>query len=108
MAESAYFLFLGRLSRPEMMVSGMTQEEAKAMERHRLYLRELRDRGVVVLAGHTPIDDVRAFRVVIVKAPSETAARRVMEEDPAALAGVIDAELFPFDVGIALGGPEIG
>jgi len=93
-------LFLYRLqaSRPDLPSGGPTPEEAAAIERHEAYLRDLRARDVIVLAGRTETADYSTFAMVILRADSEAEARRMVSSDPAVAARVMRAELYPYRV----------
>lgn len=97
---SAEFLYRLQPTRPDMLTTGPTLEEAAATQAHFAYLSAARDAGVVLLAGRTLTADERTFGVVVFRAPDETAARELMEHDPAVVAGVMRAELFPFRVAL--------
>lgn len=78
----------------------MTEAEEKIMEEHFQYLKKLTSEGVVYLAG--PVTD-GCFGIVVFDAESESAARNLMENDPAVKAGVMKAELYPFRVSLFKG-----
>jgi len=98
------FLYRIRPVRMEMLIEGPTIEEDRAVTHHFEYLKELEERGVLILAGRTMNVDESCFGIVILRADSEEEARAVMEEDPAVKASVMEAELFPFRVAL----PEDG
>jgi len=79
-----------------MLTDGPTPEEAEIVSAHFAYLKQLTEKGVVVLAGRTLNTDASCFGIVILHADSEDAARKVMENDPAVQSQVMCAELFPF------------
>lgn len=74
-----------------------TQEEMDAMGRHFLYLMGLVDEKIALLAG--PCLDT-AFGIVIYEADNEEEARRIMENDPSVIAGVMSAEMHEFRVSL--------
>jgi uncharacterized protein YciI len=88
--------------RDNMLEEGPTEQEGALVGRHFAYLQDLHHRGVVKLAGRTPVTHCASFGLVIFQAPDEAAALAVMRQDPAVAAGVFRGELFPFR--IALGG----
>jgi hypothetical protein len=49
--------------------------------------------------GRTQTTDASTFRIVIFRAESAEAARRIMADDPAIAAGVMRSQVFPFRVG---------
>ena len=74
-----------------------TAEELDAMGRHFLYLKGLVEQKKALLAG--PCLDA-AFGIVIYEADTEAEARRIMENDPAVIAGVVTAEMHEFRVSL--------
>lgn len=97
----AQFAYRIRPTRVAMLVEGPTEREAGVMARHVEYLRDLAERGQVLLAGRTLTADARTFGIVVFEAASEDAARRVMQDDPAVSEGVMQAALWPFRVAFA-------
>lgn len=91
------FLYRIRPVRAEMMESP-TEKENAIVEEHFNYLKDLTDKGVVILAGRTLNAGESAFGLVIFHAESEEAARRIMEGDPGVRKGVFRAEVFAFRV----------
>lgn len=91
-------------SRPEMVLEP-TADEQRIVAEHFAYLVELRDRGVVILAGRTQ-ESGDTFGLTIFEAVDEAAAREVMTSDPAVAAGVFDATLHPYRIAVARDGLE--
>ena len=94
--------FLYRLTptRPDMLADGLTDREDEATQTHFAYLSDLKDKGVVKLAGRTTNTDASSFGVVILAAKNEEAARQIMANDPAVKEGVLAAKLFPFNIAL--------
>ena len=85
-----------------------TPAESAAVAAHRAYLDRLAAAEVVLLFGRTQTTDATTFGIVIFRAESPEAARRIMADDPAVAAGVMRGEVFPFrvvGVGPGLSGP---
>ena len=61
------------------------------------YLQRLSDQGISVLAGHTLNHDESAFGLAIVRADSETAARKIMDDDVLVRNGIVTVTVFPFE-----------
>lgn len=74
-----------------------TAEELDAMSRHFQYLKGLVEAKKALLAG--PCLDA-AFGIVLYEADTEEEARRVMENDPSVIAGVMSAEMHEFRVSL--------
>ena len=79
-----------------MLTSGATEDETKIVSQHYEYLRQLTNRGIVLLAGRTRNTDSSSFGIVLFKADSEEMARKIMNEDPAVKGRIFRAELFPY------------
>jgi len=90
------YLYTLHPTRLEIMTGGATPDEQMAAARHWVYSQDLLRRGVLVFAGRTLSRDASSFASCIIRAESDEAARRIMEDDPAVAAGVFSAKLFPF------------
>ncbi len=97
------FLYKVQANRVEMLRGAPTAEEASILEEHFNYLKDLTDKGVVILAGRTLNTDETSFGIVIFRAESEQAAREIMNNDPAVKKGVMRATLFPYRVALMEG-----
>jgi uncharacterized protein YciI len=86
--------------RPDMLTEGLTDKENEIVARHFAYLSDLKDKGVVKLAGRTTNTDAGSFGVMIFEAKDEEAAREIMAQDPAVNEGVLAAKLFPFRIAL--------
>lgn len=67
-----------------------SSEEKTAVGHHFEYLKSLRERGALILAGRTEDASIGLF---IFEAENEKAAEEIMKNDPAVQAGVFSAEL---------------
>jgi uncharacterized protein YciI len=94
------YLYKVQPTRPQMLTEGLTPEEDQAVGAHFKYLRDLTERGVVLLAGRTKNTDSTSFGIVIFRASSLASAREVMNGDPAVRAGVFRAELYPYSIAL--------
>ena len=92
------FVYILKATRGAMLSDGPTEAEMPALALHGEYLAGLADDGVLELAGRTQNEDPSAFGIVIFRAPDPTAAREIMEADPAVRGGVMTAMLFPYRV----------
>jgi len=79
--------------------SGPRPEDMPALQDHVKYLRTLAEQGTSVFSGHTLTFDESAFGLLVVKADSEAAARKIMEADPIIRAGLVKGTVIPFGVG---------
>jgi uncharacterized protein YciI len=92
------FLYRIQPTRLTMLTDAPTPAEAAAIAAHRAYLDRMAAAGVVLLFGRTQTTDASTFGIVIFRAESAEAARRIMAADPAVAAGVMRGEVFPFRV----------
>lgn len=83
-----------------MVTEGPTPEEAEIVSRHFAYLTELTEQGVMLLVGRTQNNDEGTFGIAIFEAENESAAKRIMENDPAVAGGVMRATLYPYKVAL--------
>lgn len=100
MNELSVYLYKIHPIRPDLLVQGPTELEAKSIDLHFQYLKNLTDQGVVLLAGRTLGDDLHTFGIIIFVAESLTAAQTVMNNDPAVQNRVFSATCFPFSIAL--------
>jgi uncharacterized protein YciI len=81
-----------------MLTEGPTDDEAAIIARHWAYLQSLHQQETVLFVGRTLLTDESSFGVAVIKAETEEAAVEIMEGDPAVQAGVMEAQLYPFQV----------
>ena len=96
----AQYIYTLKPVRPEMLADGLKPDEEKVIGAHFAYLSDLKDQGVVKLAGRTTNTDKSSFGLVIFAAKNEEAARQIMASDPAVGEGVLAAQLFPFRISL--------
>lgn len=75
-----------------------TEADNQALGRHFAKLQQLQKEGKLILAGRTLVKE--SMGVVILEAASEDEARRVMQADDAVNAGIMSAELLPFQTAL--------
>ena len=80
------------------MILEPSDQEAIIIGQHFHYLQELTESGQAILVGRTLTADAHSFGLVIFDAESEAAADKLMNNDPAVSAKVMNAQLFPFKV----------
>jgi uncharacterized protein len=83
-----------------MLSEGLTPDEERAMSDHFNYLKDLMEKGDVVLAGRTQNKDYSGFVIVIINASSDGDARRIMQDDPSVRAQVVRAQLYPYKIAL--------
>lgn len=94
MSQWIYFIHPPR----ENFAETMSTEEDQVWSDHFERLKRLLAEGTLVLAGPT-LGKVNTG-LVIIEAPDEAAARRIMEEDPTITRGYARGELRPFRVSL--------
>ena len=94
------YLYKIQPTRLEMLAKGPTQKEAEIVSQHFAYLRDLTEKGVVILAGRTLNTDESSFGIVIFKADSQAAAQAIVDDDPAVKNRVMRAELYPYRIAL--------
>ena len=86
-----------------MLTEGPASEEAETVSRHFAYLQDLTEKGVMILMGRTQNSDESTFGIAIFEAEDESAARMIMEADPAVAGGVMRADLYPYKIALMRG-----
>jgi uncharacterized protein YciI len=86
-----------------MLTDSPTEDESQAVEKHFLYLKELTEKGVVLMAGRTTNNDASTFGIVILETETESDARSIMENDPSVRQNIMTAKLFPYQVALMSG-----
>lgn len=94
------FLYKIQTVRPKMLTEGLTEKEQELISEHFSYLKDLTEKGVVILAGRTLNNDKSSFGIVIFQAETEVLARKIMNNDPAVKSRVMKAELYPYSIAL--------
>ena len=94
------FIYKLMPTRADMLIDGLTDRENEVTESHFAYLEDLKEKGMLKLAGRTTNMDASGFGVVILEAKNEEAARLIMANDPAVKEGVLAAQMFPFRIAL--------
>jgi uncharacterized protein YciI len=103
MPDKPQYLYKIQPTRPEMLSAGPTEQEADIVSQHFNYLKDLQEKGVVLLAGRTLNTDESSFGIIIFEADTEEAAQTIVDNDPAVHQGVMHAELFPYRIALMKG-----
>ncbi len=83
-----------------MLTEGSTETESQIVSDHFSYLKDLVERGAVILAGRTQNNDYSSFGIIIFRAESEDRAREIVRNDPAVKNNVMRAELYPYRIAL--------
>ncbi len=78
-----------------------TDADNQAVGRHFARLQQLQREGKLILAGRTTVKE--SMGVVILEVANETEARKVMDDDDAVKAGIMSAEVLPFQTALLKG-----
>jgi len=92
-----------KVTRLEMLTEGPTPEEDEIVGKHFAYLKDLTEKGIMILMGRTQNNDESTFGIAIFEAEDEGAARAIMENDPAVVGEVMRATLYPYRVALMRG-----
>jgi uncharacterized protein YciI len=103
MTEKPQFLYVLKLTRPDMLTAGPTPAEQATVGRHFAYVSDLTAKGVMILVGRTQTTGPETMGLAIFEAEDEIAARAIMENDPAVKDGVMSATLFPYKIALMRG-----
>jgi len=98
MANKSQWLGVVRPNRPGFL-QDITEEEKQSVARHFEYLQKLLKEGTLIVAGRTQTD--QPFGLTLFEAENEDAARRIMANDPAVMAGTFVSELFPYAIAVS-------
>ena len=79
-----------------------TEADNQAVGRHFARLQQLQKDGKLILAGRTLVRE--SMGVVILEVETEAEARKVMEDDDAVKAGIMSAEVLPFQTALTSSG----
>lgn len=83
-----------------MLTEGPTEQESRVVSDHFSYLKDLTEKGTVILAGRTQNSDYSSFGIVIFRADSPEQARGIVENDPVVKNKVMRAELYPYRIAL--------
>jgi uncharacterized protein YciI len=79
-----------------MLTEGATDAEKALAAQHWMYSVDLLKKGIIIFAGRTLDTTADSFASVVIRANSETEARKIAESDPAAKGGLFRARVFPY------------
>ena len=100
----AQWLFVVRLTRPDMLTSGPTESEMQSVGNHFAYWKSLTQKGVALVVGRTQTTGADTMGLAIFQAADEAAALEIAALDPAVVDGVFSSNVYPYYVAL-LGDP---
>jgi len=95
------FVIVLRLNPKYQDEKNWTEADNQAVGRHFAKLQELQKQGKLILAGRTTVKE--SMGVVILEVESEAEARKIMDADDAVKAGIMSAEVLPFQTALMKG-----
>jgi uncharacterized protein YciI len=95
------FLGLLRLEEKYHPEAAWTKEAGEAVQRHFVRLQELARARKVIFAGRTLEPNPRTIGLVVFEAVDLKEAEAFMAADPAVVAGVMTAEVRPYQIAVA-------
>lgn len=95
------FVIVLRLNAKYWDEKAWTEADNQAVGRHFAKLQQLQKDGKLILAGRTLVKE--SMGVVILEVETEAEARRIMEDDDAVKAGIMSAEVLPFQTALVKG-----
>ncbi len=84
----------------ETFLEDATQAELAIVEEHFEYLKNLHAKGRLILAGRCQDGPLG---IVVFEAEDEKAAAEIMQNDPAVVAGIFEADIHPYRVALMRG-----
>lgn len=96
LSPTTMWMYTLKVTRPAIKVEGPTPAEAVIVGEHWAHLQRLQADSRLIFAGRTLDLGDEGFASVIFHAPSEDAARAIMEADPGVKGGVFTPRLHPY------------
>ena len=98
---TGYYIYVLNLSDPELeKPEAWTEEQSQTGGAHFSYLKDLTEKGVVIIAGRNLNSDERSFGIVVYRAGSYDEAKSIMDNDPAVKHGLMTAKLHEFSLAL--------
>jgi len=97
-----WFCYYLRLSDKYKDPAAWNEQSNKIIEEHAQWLENLGQQGILLLAGRTLVEpgNENLFGVAFIKAKDLEEAKRILAPDPAVLAGIQNAMVLPYSMGI--------
>lgn len=80
--------------------SNWTSDDYAIVDKHFSNLKKLLIEEKLILAGRTLDEDDKKFGIVIFEAETQELAELIMLSDPAVMAGIMRADLYPYRVAL--------
>lgn len=99
--QTKQFVYVLRLVPRLYSDNAWTKEDNEAVQRHFARLQKAARKKKVLLAGRTSEEGAKTFGLVIFEARNVEEATAFMKADPAVVAGIMTAELHPYQVAVS-------
>lgn len=100
-AKKQQFVIVLRLHPKYQDDKNWTEADNQAVGRHFAKLQQMQKEGKLILAGRTLVKESMGF--VILEVETEAEARKIMDDDDAVKAGIMSAEVLPFQTALIKG-----
>src|SRR5262245_39297262 len=97
-AAEKQFALLMKATGPDFAKKVEEPEGQRLVATHLKKLQDLTEQGVCIFSGHTTNAGDSGFGIIVVRAESETAAQKIIDNDDLVKAGLIRGTAFPFQV----------
>lgn len=98
--EKKQFIYVLKLIPSLLIAENWTEKEEQIVASHFERLQALLKEEKLILAGKTSGLNENTFGIVILEVESEDEAYAFMKNDPAVAAGIMEAQLFPYNVAL--------
>lgn len=98
---TGYYIYVLNLADPALeSPEAWTEEQSEIVGTHFNYLKDLTEKGVLIIAGRNVNSDERSFGIVVFKAGSYDEAKSIVDNDPAVKNNVMTAKLHEFSLAL--------
>ena len=97
-AAEKQFVLLMKATGPDFAKKVEEPEGQRLVAAHFKKLQDLTEQGVCIFSGHTTNAGDSGFGIIVLRAESETAAQKIIDNDDLVRAGLIRGTVFPFQV----------
>lgn len=98
--EKKAFIYVLKLTPKYFDEKNWKEEDTQAVQEHFLRFQNMLKEGTLVLAGRTESELKNTFGIAIYYASGIDEAKKIANEDPAVMAGIMTAEVFPFNIAL--------
>ena len=97
-----HFIYVLSLQQKFRIKTNWTEKEDHIVSEHYQYLLDLKEKKVLIMAGKSryDVDHDDTFGIVVFQSDTEENAHHIMQNDPAIIAGLMTAELHPFNIAV--------